>query len=159
MLEQTLGALARQGISKEAYLQIAGKDEETMAREAEPEAAKALRREAVLAAIVEAEHIEPTDEKLLEELEPSAERTGTSTQDLLERVTKNGSSTGFARTWPRAWPSTKSSSRPYPSALSRPRRARSSGPRARTIPRAAAGSSGPLVAEPFPPVGRGERHC
>ncbi len=90
MLEQTLGALARQGISKDAYLQIAGKDEEAMAHEAEPEAAKALQREAVLAAIVEAEHIEPTDEKLLEELEPSAERTGTSTQDLLERVTKNG---------------------------------------------------------------------
>jgi trigger factor len=90
MLEQTLGALARQGISKEAYLQIAGKDEETLAREAEPEAAKALRREAVLAAIVQAENIEPSEEKLLDELEPSAERTGTSPQELLERVTKNG---------------------------------------------------------------------
>ena len=90
MLEQTLGALARQGISKEAYLQIAGKDEETLAREAEPEAAKALRREAVLAAIVQAENIEPSEEKLLEELEPSAERTGTSPPELLERVTKNG---------------------------------------------------------------------
>ncbi len=90
MLEQTLGALARQGISKDAYLQIAGKDEETLAREAEPDAAKALRREAVLAAIVQAENIEPSEEKLLEELEPSAERTGTSSQELLERVTKNG---------------------------------------------------------------------
>jgi trigger factor len=90
MLEQTLGALARQGISKEAYLQIAGKDEETLAREAEPEAAKALRREAVLAAIVQAENIEPSEEKLLEELEPSAERAGTSPPELLERVTKNG---------------------------------------------------------------------
>ena len=90
MLEQTLGALARQGISKEAYLQIAGKDEETLAREAEPEAAKALRREAVLAAIVQAENIEPSEEKLLEELVPSAERTGTSPPELLERVTKNG---------------------------------------------------------------------
>ena len=57
MIEQTLSALARQGISKEAYLQIAGKDEETLAHEAEPEAASALRREAVLAAIVEAEQI------------------------------------------------------------------------------------------------------
>ncbi len=90
MLEQTLGALARQGISKDAYLQIAGKDEETLAREAEPEAAKALRREAVLAAIVQAENIEPSEDKLLEELEPSAERTGTSSQELLERVRKNG---------------------------------------------------------------------
>jgi trigger factor len=90
MLEQTLGALARQGISKDAYLQIAGKDEETLAHEAEPEAAKALRREAVLAAIVQAENIEPSEEKLLEELEPSAERAGTSPQELLERLTKNG---------------------------------------------------------------------
>jgi trigger factor len=90
MLEQTLSALTRQGISKEAYLRIAGKDEETLAHEAEPEAAKALRREAVLEAIVEAEQIEPTDEQLLEELEPAAERTGTSAQELLERVKKNG---------------------------------------------------------------------
>ncbi len=90
LLEQTLTALARQGISKEAYLRIAGKDEETLAHEAEPEAAKALRREAVLEAVVEAEGIEPTDERLLEELEPAAERAGGSPQELLERVRKNG---------------------------------------------------------------------
>jgi len=58
LLDETLTALARQGISKEAYLQIAGKDEETLAHEAEPEAAQALKREAVLAAIVNAEGIE-----------------------------------------------------------------------------------------------------
>ena len=34
--------LARQGISKEAYLRIAGRDEEALAHEAEPEAAQAL---------------------------------------------------------------------------------------------------------------------
>ncbi len=90
LLEQTLTALARQGISKDAYLRIAGKDEETLAHEAEPEAAKALRREAVLEAVVEAEGIEPTDERLLEELEPAAERAGGSPQELLERVRKNG---------------------------------------------------------------------
>ena len=85
-----MSALTRQGISKETYLQIAGKDEETLAHEAEPEAEKALRREAVLEAIVEAEGIEPTDEQLLEELEPAAERTGSSVQELLDRVKKNG---------------------------------------------------------------------
>ncbi len=90
LLEQTLGALARQGISKEAYLQIAGKDEETLAHDAEPDAANALRREAVLAAIVDAEQIEPTDEQLLAELEPTAQRTGTPAPDLLERLRKNG---------------------------------------------------------------------
>ena len=78
--------LARQGISKEAYLRIAGKDEETLAHEAEPEAAKALRREAVLEAVVEAERIEPTDERLLEELEPAAERAGRLAEVLARRA-------------------------------------------------------------------------
>src|SRR5581483_4642873 len=90
LLDQTLSALARQGISKEAYLQISGKDEETLAHEAEPEAAKALRREAVLEAIVAAEQIEPGDEELLQELGPAAERAGSTPAELLERVKKNG---------------------------------------------------------------------
>src|SRR5205823_2364363 len=77
LLEQTLRALARQGVSKEAYLRIAGKDEETLAREAEPDAAQALRREAVLAAVRAEEQIEPGDEEVREALEPSAERSGT----------------------------------------------------------------------------------
>ena len=84
--DDTMSALARQGISKEIYLQIAGKDEETLAHEAEPEAARALRREAVLAAIVQAEGIEPTDEQVLEALEPSAERTGKPATELLEEL-------------------------------------------------------------------------
>jgi len=90
LLERTLSSLARQGISKEAYLRIAGKDEETLARDAEPEAAQALRREAVLAAIVEAEQIEPTEEQVQEALAPSAEREGTSTEKLLERLRSAG---------------------------------------------------------------------
>jgi trigger factor len=86
LLDDTMSALARQGISKEIYLQIAGKDEETLAHEAEPEAARALRREAVLAAIVQAEGVEPTDEQVLEALEPSAERTGRPATELLEEL-------------------------------------------------------------------------
>ena len=53
LLDQTMASLQRRGISKEAYLRIAGKDEETLAHEAEPEAANALRHEAVLAAVVD----------------------------------------------------------------------------------------------------------
>ena len=86
LLEQTMRTLARQGISKEAYLQIAGKDEEELAHEAEPEAAQALRREAVLAAIVEKEGIEPSEEDLLEALGPSAERSGTKAEKVLEQL-------------------------------------------------------------------------
>ena len=90
LLERTLSSLARQGISKEAYLRIAGKDEETLAHDAEPEAAQALRREAVLAAVVDAEQIEPTDEQVLQALGPSAERDGTSPEKLLERLRSAG---------------------------------------------------------------------
>ena len=88
LLDDSMGALSRQGISKEAYLRFAGKDEETLAHEAEPEAAQALKREAVLAAVVEAEAIDPTDEQVLEALEPTAERTGSTPPELLEQLRK-----------------------------------------------------------------------
>jgi trigger factor len=88
LLSDTLSALSRQGLSKEAYLRIAGKDEEELAHEAEPEAAAALRREAVLAAIVEAEKIEPTDEELVQALRPAAERDGSDPVELLEQLRK-----------------------------------------------------------------------
>jgi len=88
LLDDTLSALERQGISKEAYLQIAGKDEETLAHQAEPEAERALKREAVLAAVVEAEGIEPTDEQVADALEPTAERRGDSVGELVEQLRK-----------------------------------------------------------------------
>ena len=60
--------LRRSGIDPAQYLAISGKTEEEMLKEAEPDAEKSLKREAVLAAVVEAEKIEPTDEELLEAL-------------------------------------------------------------------------------------------
>ena len=47
-----------QGVDPQRYLELAGKTEEELVTEAEPDAEQALRREAVLAAIVEAEGIE-----------------------------------------------------------------------------------------------------
>jgi trigger factor len=90
LLEDTFRTLARRGISKEAYLRITDRDEETLAHEAEPEASEALRREAVLAAVVEAESIAPTDEEVAEALAPTAEREGQSPQELLEEMRKRG---------------------------------------------------------------------
>jgi trigger factor len=90
LLEDTFGVLARQGISKDAYLRITGRDEEALAHEAEPEAAAALKREAVLAAIVDAEGIEPTDEHVREALEPTAERQGTTAEKLFEQLRSSG---------------------------------------------------------------------
>jgi trigger factor len=90
LVEQTFSALARQGINKETYLQIAGKDEESLAHDAEADAASALRREAVLAAVVAAEQIVPTEEELVEALRPAAERDGSDPQELVEQLRKAG---------------------------------------------------------------------
>ena len=90
LLEETMSALTARGISKEMYLRITGKDEETLAHEAEPEAEKALRREAVLAALVEAEQITPDEEDLKEALAPVAERDNATPDELLARVRENG---------------------------------------------------------------------
>ena len=85
-----LSTLARQGVSKETYLRLTDKDEESLAHEAEPDAASALRREAVLAAIVEAEKIEPADEELVEALRPAAERDGSDPEKLVDQLRKAG---------------------------------------------------------------------
>jgi trigger factor len=90
MVEETIGSLSRQGISKEMYLQISGQTEEEMAHDAEGEAEKTLRREAVIAAVVEAEKIEPSEADVLEALEPSAERSKTTPEKLMEQLDSNG---------------------------------------------------------------------
>jgi trigger factor len=90
MVEQSFTALARQGISREMYLQIAGKSAHELVEEAEPEAAQALRREAVLAAIVEAEGIEPSDEDLIDALRPAAERDGSDPAEVVETLRSSG---------------------------------------------------------------------
>jgi trigger factor len=95
--EQLTTTLARQGVSQEAYLRIAGKTEDQIVDEAKPDAAQALKREAVLAAIVEAEGIEPGDDDVREALAQSAASaadaggaTPASPEELLERVRKAG---------------------------------------------------------------------
>ena len=91
LLHETTTALSRRlGISPEDYFRAIGKDEETLAHEAEPEADRALRRDAVLAAVVEAEGIEPSDEDLFKALEPVAQRDATTPEKVMERLRKGG---------------------------------------------------------------------
>jgi trigger factor len=90
LLDQTLHSLSHQGISKDIYLQISGKTEEELLEETKPEADKALRREAVLTAIVAAEKIEVSDEEVLEALAGDAERSGTKPKKLLDRLKSEG---------------------------------------------------------------------
>jgi trigger factor len=86
MWERMAHSLSHRGISREAYLQISGRDEQGLLDEFAPEAAQSLRREAVIAAIVAAERIEPGEEDVLAALAPSAEREGVEPEKLLDRL-------------------------------------------------------------------------
>jgi trigger factor len=88
--ERMLHSLGHQGISRDAYLQIAGKTEDEILADARPDAEQALRREAVIAAVVEAEGIEPSDGDVLDALQASAAREGTTPEKMRERLEKAG---------------------------------------------------------------------
>ena len=85
-----LHSLGHQGISKDAYLQISGKSEEEILDEAKPDAETQLRREAVLAAIIEAEKIEPSEDEVLEAVGQAAAEGQGSPKQLLERLKSAG---------------------------------------------------------------------
>jgi trigger factor len=68
MWHQMSRRMAAQGLNPQQYLQMTGKTEEELVHEAEPEAERALKRESVLAAVVEKEGIEVGDDELLESL-------------------------------------------------------------------------------------------
>jgi trigger factor len=87
--EQMIHSLSHQGISKEAYLRISGREEDEIVEQGKDDAAQALRREAVLAAIIEAEGIEPTEDEVLEAVGQAAEGQG-SPKKLLERLKSAG---------------------------------------------------------------------
>ncbi len=89
-MEQLLSSLERQGITKEAYLRIASKPEQQIVDDAKPDAEQALRREAVIAAVIEAEAIEPDEEELEQALEHSAEHENTTAAKLLARLRDAG---------------------------------------------------------------------
>jgi trigger factor len=90
MWERMLHSLSHRGISREAYLQIAGRAEEEILADMSADAETALRREAVLTAIVAAEQIEPSEEQLLEAVAPAAEREEVEPTKLLEDLRSAG---------------------------------------------------------------------
>ena len=70
MWERIERQLASRGIDPQAYARMQGKDRHDLIDDAEEDAEQALRREAVLEAVADAEGIEPTEEDLLEALGP-----------------------------------------------------------------------------------------
>jgi trigger factor len=90
LFERMMHSLSHQGISKEMYLQISQKTEEEIVDEALPDAEQALRREAVLVAVIEAESLEPSDGDILDALQSTAARENTTPEKLRDRLEKAG---------------------------------------------------------------------
>jgi trigger factor len=90
MWDRMLHSLSHRGISREAYLKISGREEDDLISELSDEAAQSLRREAVIAAVIEAESLAPSEEDLLEVITPSAEREGVEPQKLIEELRESG---------------------------------------------------------------------
>jgi len=88
--DQMVHSLSHQGISREMYLQISGRTEDEIVEQGKADAEQALRREAVLAAIVEAEGIRATDEEVMEAVERAAPSEGTSAKKLYDRLKNAG---------------------------------------------------------------------
>jgi trigger factor len=82
--------LAQRGMDPNAFLQMQGKTREELVEESMPDAARELKREAVVTAIADAEEIEVSDEELVEALEHSAEHERTTPEKLLARLRENG---------------------------------------------------------------------
>jgi len=70
--DQMMHSLSHQGISKEAYLRVSGRSEDEIVSGGLDDARQSLEREAVLAAIVEAEGIDPPEEEVVEALTRAA---------------------------------------------------------------------------------------
>jgi trigger factor len=88
MWERIERQLAARGIDPQTYARMQGKDRHDLINEAEGDAEKALRREAVLEAIADAEGIEPSDEELIEALGPGEGKNDPA--KLLERLRETG---------------------------------------------------------------------
>jgi len=76
MWHQTSHRFSQQGLDPAQYLQFANKTEEQVITESEPEAERALRQEATLAAVVKEEGIEVSDEEMLDALRRASAQPG-----------------------------------------------------------------------------------
>jgi trigger factor len=88
--ERLMHSLSHQGIDGDTYLRLSGKTEEEVLADAFPDAEKALRREAVIAAVVEAEGIEVSDGDVLDALQATAAQQRTTPEKLRQSLEKTG---------------------------------------------------------------------
>ena len=81
-------SLAQRGIDPQMYAQMQGKDRHDLIDEGEESAEKSLRREATLAAVAEAEDIEPSDDDLIDALGPGDGKDAP--EKILKRLREGG---------------------------------------------------------------------
>ena len=81
-------SLAARGIDPQAYARMQGKDRHDLINEGEESAEKTLRREATLAAVAEAEAIEPSDDDLIDALGPGEGKDAP--EKILKRLREAG---------------------------------------------------------------------
>ncbi len=89
MWERLERSLSTRGINPQTYLQMQGKNREEMVTQLESDAKQALRREATLDAVADAEAIEVSEGEMLDALRPGQEE-GESPERLLERLRAGG---------------------------------------------------------------------
>ena len=88
MWERLERSLAERGVTPEAYARMQGKGRHELIEGLEPDAERALRREAVLEAVAEAEGVEVSDHDLMEALGPGD--GDDSPERLLARLRESG---------------------------------------------------------------------
>src|SRR5918996_5220019 len=97
MWHRTARRLAAQGVDPRRYLELSGKTEEELVKEAEPDAELALKREAVLSAVVKREGIEVSDEEVEESLRQAVEASAAGrepSEKQIKRALKRARSQG-----------------------------------------------------------------
>jgi trigger factor len=90
MWERVERSLEARGVPAESYLRMQGRTRDQVIEDAKPDAEQQLKREAVLAAVADAEGIEVTDAELTDSLRHAAEHERTAPEKLVEQLRSTG---------------------------------------------------------------------
>jgi trigger factor len=83
-------SLAQRGVDPRAYVQMMGKTEHDFIDELEPDADKTIRREAVIAAVIEEQDIEVSEDDLIEAMTGGDEDQIAAAQEQIEKIREAG---------------------------------------------------------------------
>ncbi len=95
MWHQMEHKLQQQGISPDKYAEIVGKDQEQVLEDLKVSAARDLKRESLLVAVVEKENLQVADDELLDAIGSATQGDEVSPSDLLEQLESSGQDKAF----------------------------------------------------------------